>query len=185
MFPFDAVCSYCRELCPDAEKDGKFYCSKTKSYVSANRSVFTCGNRAEAMGRSQTEKNRLARISKSHGYYIITAITEILGLDPENEYMCAFKYLRDVILPSDESYKDFIADYEIDGPILASSLRSDEESFEYADYLRTQYLNGLVSLFCQDNIKGAINLYQVMLEDMKGRYSYTRTESEPQKLALV
>lgn len=185
MFPFDAVCSYCRELCPNIEKNGKFYCSKTKTYVSANQSVFACNYRAESMGRSQTEKNNLARISKSHGYYVITAISEILGLDPENEYMCAFKYLRDVVMPASDEYTDFIADYDIDGPVLADSLRNDEEAADYAEYLRSQYLNGFVSLFCENQIAEAVSLYSIMLSEMKGRYDYRRTVAAPQQLALA
>ncbi len=181
MFPFDADCAYCRELNPNKEKNGKFYCEKTKTYVAANASVFSCNYRAEVMGRSQTEKNRLSRISKDHGYYVVTAITKILGLPEDNEYMCAFMYLRDTILPSKEEYQKFLDDYEVDGPALATLLESDENAQEYAEYLRLSYLNGLVSLFCQDRVSDAIDLYTSMLDAIKERYGYQRQDIKDEK----
>lgn len=174
MFPFDADCSYCRELNPNSEDKGKFYCEKRREYVPATRSVFTCNYRAEAMGRSQTEKNRLRKISKAHGYYVVTAISNILGLDNDNEYISAFVYLRDVIMPASDEYKSFIDDYETDGPALASLLSNDEGALDYAEYLRANYLNGVVSLFCQDRIFDAVSLYTSMLDLMKARYGYVR-----------
>ena len=179
MFPFDADCAYCRYLRPDDERNGKFYCEKKKEYVAANARI--CSMAAEVMGRSQTEKNRLSRISKDHGYYVVTAITKILGLPENNEYMCAFMYLRDTILPSKEEYQEFLDDYEVDGPALATLLESDENAQEYAEYLRLSYLNGLVSLFCQDRVSDAIDLYTSMLDAIKERYGYQRQDIKDEK----
>ena len=185
MFPFDADCAYCRELNPNKERNGKFYCEKTKTYVPANTSVFSCNYRAEAMGRSQTEKNRLSRISKDHGYYVVTAISQILGLPEDNEYMCAFMYLRDTILPAREEYKDFIDDYGVDGPALARLLEDDENAQDYAEYLRVSYLNGLVSLFCQDRVSDAMALYTSMLDAIKERYGYQRSKEKEDTVAYT
>lgn len=172
MFPFDADCSYCRELNSNDEYKGKFYCSKKKQYVSARGS--RCSMASEVMGRSDSEKKRLRDISKAHGYYVITAISNILGLDNDNEYMSAFVYLRDVIMPASDEYKSFIDDYETDGPALASLLSNDEGALDYAEYLRVTYLNGVVSLFCQDRVFDAVSLYTSMLDAMKARYGYVR-----------
>ena len=133
MFPFDADCSYCRNLQPYDEKNGKFYCEKKHEYVSARARI--CSMAAEVMGRPNCDKEALRRISKEHGYYVVTAITEILGLSEDNEYMETFKYLRDVILPRREEYQSFIDDYEIDAPCLAELLRCDDERNNYAEYL--------------------------------------------------
>lgn len=182
MFAFDADCSDCRYIHLDDEYKGMFYCEKKKDYVSARARI--CSMAAEKMGRSTSEKNAARRISKDHGYYVITAISEILGLPEDNEYMCAFKYLRDVILPSDEEYEEFIDDYEEDGPALATLLKDDENAQEYAEYLRSTYLNGVVSLFCQNQIYDAMALYTSMLDAMKERYGYQRQDVKDEKAVV-
>lgn len=183
MFAFDADCSDCRSIHLDDEYKGKFYCEKKKEYVSARARI--CSMAAEKMGRSTSEKNAARRISKDHGYYVVTAISEILGLSEDNEYMCAFRYLRDVILPSNEEYKDFIEDYEIDGPALADLLKEDSEKEDYAEYLRIAFLEGMVSLFCQDDIAAAVEIYSRMLDAMKERYSYQRQNAPMKEKKVV
>lgn len=176
MFAFDADCADCRSLDPNNEYQGRFYCEKKKQYVSARARI--CSMAAEVMGRPNCDKNAFRKISKDHGYYVITAISEILELPENNEYMCAFEYLRDTILPSKEEYKGFIDDYEVDGPTLANLLENDEDAQNYAEYLRAAYLNGLVSLFCEDRISDAMTLYTSMLDVMKERYGYQRSDTE-------
>lgn len=173
MFAFDADCSDCRNLNPNDEYQGKFYCKKKRQYVSARGS--RCSMAAEVMGRPNCEKAKLRKISKEHGYYVVTAITEILKLKEDNEFMESFRYLRDVILPTNEEYKKFIDEYELDGPALADLIRNDEEAQDYAEYLRVTYLNAVVSLFCQDEIYEAISLYTQMLDAIKERYNYRRS----------
>ena len=173
MFPFDADCSYCRYLIPNDELNGKFYCEKKKQYISANGKL--CSYAGEVMGRDNWYKAELRKISKAHGYYIITAITEILNLPEDNEYMETFKYLRDVIFSTNEEYQGFIADYEVEGPILADLIKKDANAQDYAAYLRTFYLNGMVSLFCQDRIDEALTLYKNMLDCIKEKYGYKKT----------
>ncbi|MDE6292479.1 MAG: hypothetical protein K2L98_02225, partial [Bacilli bacterium] len=157
MFPFDADCSYCGYLLANDVYQGKFYCEKKKEYVSANGHL--CSMAIESMGRPNCDKAKLRKISKEHGYYVVTAISEILELPEDNQYLEAFKYLRDVILPTRDEYEDFIADYELDGPVLAARIKGDEDARAYAEYLRVSYLNGLVSLFCQNQIDDAMALY--------------------------
>ncbi|MDE6142357.1 MAG: hypothetical protein K2G03_07105 [Bacilli bacterium] len=182
MFAFDADCADCRSLHLDDEYRGKFYCEKKKDYVSARANI--CRMAAETMGRATSDKNKARRTSKDHGYYVVTAISEILGLPEDNEYMCAFTYLRDVILPSDEEYKGFIDDYEVDGPALATLLKDDENAQDYAEYLRGTYLNGVVRLFCQNQIDDAIALYTSMLDAMKERYGYQRQDVKGEKAVM-
>lgn len=174
MFPFDADCSDCRYMNPDDQKDGKFYCKKKNEYVSAN--ARRCAMAAEVMGRPNCDKKIWRDISKAHGYYVVTAITEILNLPIDNEYMESFIYLRDVICSSSDEYASFIDDYETCGKELADLLRGDEDAHNYAEYLRSTYLNGVVSFFCQDAIQESIALYSRMLDTMKERYSYRRED---------
>ena len=137
---------------------------------------------AEVMGRPDSEKKRLRDISKSHGYYVVTAITKILDLESDNEYMGAFKYLRDVILPTRKEYQSFIEEYELDGPALANLMQEDGDAQDFAEYLRCTYLNGVVSLFCQERIDDAMALYASMLDAMKERYHYQRCDTGYAKL---
>ena len=101
------------------------------------------------------------------------------------QYMCAFMYLRDTILPAREEYKDFIDDYEVDGPALARLLEDDENAQDYAEYLRVSYLNGLVSLFCQDRVSDAMALYTSMLDAIKERYGYQRSKEKEDTVAYT
>lgn len=190
MFPFDADHTDCRYLDPTKKFNGKVWCSKHKEYVAANgkirdKSADYCNDAAEVMGRSTSEKQALARYSKSHGYYVVTAITDILGLSEDNGYMETFKYLRDVVLPANEEYQGFIDDYEEDGPALAELLRKDDNSHEYAEYLRVTYLNRLISLFCQDKIDDAITLYTSMLDVIKERYGYRREDVKMREIIHI
>lgn len=174
MFPFDADCSYCRSLRPDDEKNGKFYCEKKREYVSARARL--CSMAAEVMGRPNCDKERLRKISKEHGYYVVTAITEILELPEDNEYMETFIYLRDTVMPRMKEYQGFIDDYETDAPHLADLLRYDEDREGYAEYLMEVYLSEFVRLISESSIDEAIATYSSMLDAIKERYGYRRED---------
>ena len=180
MFPFDADCSYCRYLRPSDEKKGKFYCEKKREYVSARASI--CSMAAEVMGRPNCDKEALRRISRSHGYYVVTAITEILDLDSDNIYMSSFRYLRDVILPNMIDYQDFIAEYDSIGPAIAERLKSDPESQTYAEYLRVCFLDQFVAQFESNSIDTSIATYSQMFEQLKDRYGISKENIEQKKL---
>lgn len=181
MFAFDADHTDCRYLDPTKKCNGKVWCSKHREYVAANRKIRDrsadyCNDAAEVMGRLTSEKQALARYSKSHGYYIVTAITELLGLPEDNEYLDSFRYMRDFILPFMEGYQDFIDDYDIDGPVLARLIRKDEEGKDYAEYLRCAFLEGLVDLINQGLVGDAMTLFTSMLDVIKERYGYKRED---------
>lgn len=180
MFPFDADCACCRYLIDNDMKDGKFYCEKKREYVSARARI--CGMAAEKMGRPDCDKNTLRAYSKSHGYYVVTAITEILGLPEDNEYMETFVYLRDTVLPCMEDYQGFIDDYETDGPVLADLLRYDEDGEGYAEYLVDVYLAEFVRLISGNSIDEAVATYSSMLDAIKERYGYRREDVKYREL---
>ena len=180
MFPFDADCSYCRYLCPNDEKKGKFYCEKKREYVSARARL--CSMAAEVMGRPNCDKERLRKISKEHGYYVVTAITEILELDSNNQYMESFKYLRDVVLPEMPYYHQFIEEYETIGPELADRLREDTDGRDFAEYLRVYFLERFVSQFLSNNVDNAVATYSLMLGIIKERYGLSQEDKGQKNL---
>ena len=183
MFPFDADCSYCRYLCPNDEKKGKFYCEKKREYVSARARL--CSMAAEVMGRPNCEKESLRRISREHGYYIVTAVTEILDLDSDNEYMNRFRHFRDVVLSNNKCYQDFIDEYDSIGPEIAERIKSDPESQVYAEYLRVCFLDQFVNQLVLNNIDGAFATYSQMFEQLKDRYGVSRENIEQKSLIYI
>lgn len=180
MFPFDADCTSCRYLIDTDYKDGKYYCEKKHEYVSANDRI--CGMAAEKMGRCESDKKRLRNYSKDHGYYVVTAITEILGLPEDNDYMETFVYLRDVVMTRMEEYQGFIEDYENDGPHLADLLRYDEDREGYAEYLIEVYLSEFVRLISGNSVDEAVATYSSMLDAIKERYGYRREDVKHREL---
>ncbi len=180
MFPFDADCADCRQVDPNSGVKGKYYCEKHKDYVSANKRI--CKDAAEVMGRPTCDKNAMRRYSKEHGYYVVTAITEILELDSDNQYMESFKYLRDIVLPEMPYYQDFIEEYENIGPDLADRLRKDANGRDFAEYLRAYFLDRFVSQFVANNVDNAVATYSLMLGQIKERYGLSQEEEEQKGL---
>ena len=152
---FDQDCSTCAYLDSNKEvKPGKYYCERNKYAVPASSSK--CNKYCSIMSykRSTSEANELYRNSKNHGYYILTAITLLLNLDDNNEYLESFKYLRDYIMPTFDAGIEFTDQYDEFGPRIAEELMNDDNRIEYASYLLENYIKPMK----QDLDNGLYNL---------------------------
>ena len=100
--------------------------------VSARLRKCSCYGETFYSSRSQTERDSLERNSKSHGYFIITAFSKILGLEEDNKFINAFAYIKDEVMPNVEEYQGFLEEYEATGPTLSEKLLAEEDAFDYA-----------------------------------------------------
>lgn len=173
---FTKYCADCYHMdtCPNYE--GKFRCTNARksgyTFVSARMEANNCNGFGYTRNdrRSESDKEKLMRISKSYGYYITSAITEILDLPGDNIYQTSFKYVRDIYMPASVEHQTFIEEYNALGPICARSLKQDEENKEYCGYLVACYLEPFSILVEEENIEDAIEIYKQMFTEVKRHY---------------
>lgn len=177
-------CADCAWMSECETKDGKFPCENRRSkydYVSAR--MIKCNEFTDIMNgkRGEGRKEQLMRISKSHGYYIVTAVSEILGLGADNVYMETFKYVRDVVMPNLCYGKNWIEGYEEFGPKIADYIYNAENREEIAGRILNECLNPFVELVLTNEVDEAITIYNNMVEQEKVRCGLS---SKPKKLSL-
>lgn len=184
-------CADCAYMDTCERKDGRFACNNSRKsgyqVVSARKLAGNCNGFTEAWQsrRGERERERYMKISREHGYYIATAITSVLGLPEDNEYVSSFAYLRDVYMPDIEEYQDFIVEYESVGPRIAASIMNDENNKEYAEYLLLCYLEPFSVLVSEDLVDEAIELYKAMFEEVKNKYVPSEPDKDIQRLNKV
>lgn len=170
MAKYCADC-YHMDECPNRE--GLFKCLNSRkslyNYVSARRLAVGCAGFGEAWQSRRGERAReeYMAISRKHGYYLVTAISEILNVPEPNEYLSCFQYIRDVYMPEKPLYQGFIDEYEYLAPNLSSKLMSDANVDYYAAYLLAFYLEPFVSLVHEGQYEEASKQYIEMFEAVK------------------
>lgn len=179
---WDSTCADCRWIDIVGEKDGKYPCLNPKSeykMVSARMRKCSCYGETFYSSRSQTERDSLERNSKSHGYFIITAFSKILGLEENNKFISAFAYIKDEVMPNVEEYQGFLEEYEATGPTLSEKLLAEEDAFDYAEMLRIAYLEEFVELVCMERADDAISLYKDMYDMLLQDFGVKRAYQKP------
>lgn len=169
-------CADCAWMGECDNKDGKFPCENPRSsYKVVSARMSKCNAFTDILNskRGEGRKEELMRISKSHGYYIVTAVCKILGLDTDNIYMEYFMYLRDVIMPNLEYGKEWIEDYEEYGPKIAEAIENSENREEIAGSILNECLNPFVELMIKCNVDEAITIYQEMVEQQKVKFGFS------------
>lgn len=184
---WDSTCADCRWLDANGEKDGKYPCTNSKSgYKVVSARMRKCGCYGEMFysSRSQTERDMLERNSKSHGYFIVTAITQILGLEEDNKYLQTFAYLKDEVMPNVEEYQSFLEEYETNGPRISEELKSQEDAYEYAELLKMAYLEDVAELTAMNRPDDAISTFKDMYEMLRQDFGIKRAVPKPQMKQL-
>lgn len=90
---------------------------------------------------------RLRKISRNKGYYIMTAIMDILNIPEKDIYIAEFAYIKDVVMPNLEGGNDWILEYDVIGLAIAFGLREDINRVEIAKGLFEKYIKGFHELF--------------------------------------
>ena len=89
---FDKDCAMCCYMGTCENNDGKFPCTSPKvsaKYVSANQNASDCNSYTPSFSsrRGESEMERLRKISRNKGYYIMTAIMDILNIPEKDIYI--------------------------------------------------------------------------------------------------
>ncbi len=175
-------CADCAWMGECADRHGKFPCTNRRSnYKEVSARMERCNEFTDIFNSKRGERRReeLMRISRSHGYYIVTAVCDILGLTHDNIYLDYFMYVRDVVMPNLAYGKEWIEDYEEFGPKIAEAINNAENKEEIAGRILNECLNPFVELMISGNVDTAIEVYQKMVESAKVGFGLVE---EPKKL---
>lgn len=179
-------CSDCTWMTENEAGRGKFKCESKCPYneVYADQTANNCRTYVDAWSRSSRRKEELYNVSR-RSHYLVTAISDILGLGDDNKYHTAYEYMRDVYIPViGEEGEYFMDDYNDLAPICAEYLINDEEKALYAEYLRGEYLEPFYSLIEMHNNQAAFELYDEMFTTIKNKYGVRRLPSTTTLLSL-
>lgn len=178
-------CSDCAWMTECQNNDGKFPCTNPRSnYKVVSARMEKCNVFTDVLNskRGEGRKEELMKISKSHGYYIVTAVCNVLGLGTDNVYMEYFMYVRDVVMPNLAYGFGWIKDYEEYGPKIADAIESAENKEEIAGRILNECLNPFIELMLEGNVDEAITVYQEMFEQEKVKFGFSPV---PKKLSLM
>ncbi len=181
---FDKDCAMCCYMGTCENNDGKFPCTSPKvsaKYVSANQNASDCNSYTPSFSsrRGESEMERLRKISRNKGYYIMTAIMDILNIPEKDIYIAEFAYIKDVVMPNLEGGNDWILEYDVIGLDIAFGLREDINRVEIAKGLFEKHIKGFHELFQEGKIDEAITAYDQMYCELKRKYGF---EESPRKL---
>ena len=173
-------CADCAYMDPKNEglgkEEGKFLCENKRLhgsyvYVSARRDACACPGFLEASwSRGSMDKDRWRKKSKEHGYYVVTAICEILGFEESSEVSVCFEFLRDCYMVCNPQYQPFIDEYEEIGPAIAESLKQDENAKAIAADLFRRNLFQMVRFAAGEEYDRACQEYLDMFAELKEMY---------------
>ncbi len=110
-------------------------------------------------------------------YFILSAISEILGFSLDNRLFTEIIALTDIVR-SDESTAREAIGYDAFGPEIADMLRMDRNRVELCNYLLYNYLVKVYSLIDLKKEEEAIKLYEDMVRFLFYRYRNMENQSE-------
>ena len=184
---WDSTCSECTYIDTLSENKGLYPCTNKRSgykVVSARKPKCNCFCAIGVGKRTTKECRDLERNSKENGYFIVSAITEILNLIDKTA-LTAFEYIKDVYMPTKDEYASFLTEYEDKGATVADSLRNDEKAYEVAAYFYDNYLIEFSALVELGDYDAASILYLEMYDKMLEHYGMKSTRIKPTTLKLV
>lgn len=103
-------------------------------------------------------------------YYILTAISDILNIDKNNELYQEFMTLIQLVRSDETTMKEAIA-YDTFGPMLADNLYQDPNRVEICKNLLTSYLTKAFIAIKENRLEDAINTYVDMVKFLLVKYS--------------
>ncbi|MCX4248940.1 MAG: hypothetical protein OSJ65_04165 [Bacilli bacterium] len=177
MTKFCADCIYMGNV----DTKGKFPCNNSRSglkVVSARQVACNYFTECFNSRRSETERERMMRTSRDYGYYIMTAVMDILNLPERETYITEFAYVKDVIMPKLNGGAAWVNEYDTFGPVIAFGIREENDPASVALELFETYIRTFHALFNNNEIDQAISVYQDMFRELMVRYQLI---DKPQK----
>lgn len=164
-------CADCRNM-GTADDRGKFPCTERKSgykVVSARMPACACFGDIFNSKRSETDRERYMRTSREYGYFIMTAIMNILKLPDKDRYIHEFAFLKDEVLPKLVGGEEWVDDYNVFGPMIVSFILGDDKE-RIANSLYRRYIRDFDALMGKNEFDAAIEVYNNMYEELKIKY---------------
>ena len=174
---FDDTCAQCAYLEILGENKGKYPCSNPRSgykVVSARKRKCDVYCAIGVGKRTTRECRELEANSKKYGYFIVTAIHDILDL-PVTDYMTSFVYIKEEYMPMVEGYESFLEEYEINGPYIADKLLEDDNREQIALSLLDDYLDEFKDLVFLERHEEACEVYIRMYDKLLLQYGKVST----------
>jgi len=168
-----AICAECTYLNIDyGEKDGKFWCDKKcERHYGTDPS---CHSYCEASRRESCTINNVIDIAKSHTSdspcYLTTMLCNILNLPDNNIYLETIRNFRKNVLQKDKKYKALLVEYDIVGPVIASSLANDPLRETIAKVYLNNFIVPITALINNKENDRAVDKYYQMTNNLKTFY---------------
>lgn len=148
----------------DCKWGNEYYCKKTGKYVKATAS--SCSYFCKANSNSSKSEY------KRSGWYITTAVCNILGYPDDCEVLCLLRSLRENYLKNFEEGKKFLQEYDQIGPMISQKLTEEENQEEIAMELLRNFLIPCSIEVKAGNYETATTIYQNMTTMLKAKYGF-------------
>src|SRR5574344_1327698 len=116
MSKWDKICENCDNLDTSDKSTWlatKYFCTYYRTYQYLDDDA--CGH-----------------FDNKYGWYITTAFCHIKGYEDENDMLEILKNFRDWYMIDEPKYQDFLDEYGLIGPVIASKLEKDDSKEEVA-----------------------------------------------------
>lgn len=133
------------------------WCSEKREYVSPHERA--CSNKFM--------NDDIKNPPSSEACYLTTIVCEILGKKDKCRELQILRTFREEYLKSDKQYHDLLCEYDIVGPIIASSIRNSLKPKELADFLYETYIKETVKCIEEHKYLLAIEIYKYMVNELK------------------
>lgn len=163
---FKGKCGSCKQMDINNCRGYRYYCRKRASYYEA-----VDPNTCYAYDfDEERDYDELERMEKAKRCYITTVLCEILGFDDNCEILSIMRELRRNVLQKDLRYLGLMMEYDDIGPVIAESLRNDNDALWIAKELLEHYIKPIIKYVGIKNYDTAIVLYYNMTNLLKENY---------------
>lgn len=181
---YESYCAACTYLGENADSYGKYYCRyKGDRYASDPK----CGLYIEAYSRSSGARENMYDNSRSHKYYITTAILNALKFPDNNYYLKTIGTFINVTLKQNMKYYPLLFAYEIIGPEIAKRLNEDENKSDVATLMFKQYITPTIIAIENNKTEDAVNIYKNMTIELAKKYEVDLNiiVPDPEQISII
>lgn len=163
---YESYCASCSHLSENKDYR-RFFCFMKGQDVYANQQK--CSSYLKAYTRSDDKIEEMYRYSS--GYYITTAILNIVrALDKNYQIQVLGDFIENT-LRKDMQYFPLLVAYEIIGPQIAQSLQEDPDKIRVAATMFYQYIKPTIKAIEENKTEEAVNTYKTMTLELANRYN--------------
>lgn len=162
---YESYCASCTWM-NENQNSRRYWCNRQNSWRYANDPK--CGSYCEAYSRSDSARENMYRYSS--GYYVTTAILNILrALDNNHQIEILGNFIENN-LRKDMQYFPLLVAYEIIGPQIATKLQEDPDKINIATTMFYQYVKPTIKAIEENQTHLAVHIYKSMTLELANRY---------------